>query len=344
MPFDPSTYQTPAGYRPKESTGLIDGRPAVEVINEMRAAQGQAPMLERIPTPPATAPASPSIDPSAYAPASPYGSPQPDRIQRYNAIKQYQNTMADKFGDMLTPELYVALGKKAEQEYEMLYPEKYATQIQDIPGTASVLVLTPDGKSQIVAKEKQGIDIPLEEFKMKVAKEQRDLEEKSGAKLEENKKALESAADTFSLIERIKTHPALSGNIGAVRGQHWLPFATGSKEFMALLNQLKGKNFLTAIQQMRGMGALSNTEGEAATKAVSALDTGMSEEAFISELTRLQDVVKRGQDNALQKLKALGVSPDDVQPGASTQSGQQADQKETIFTHIPGTTTLNPVK
>lgn len=154
MPFDPSTYQTPAGYRPKQSTGLIDGRPAVEVINEMRAAQGQAPMIERIPTPPVTAPTSPSIDPSAYAPASPYGSPQPDRIQRYNAIKQYQNSMADKFGDMLTPELYVELGKKAEQEYEMLYPEKYATQIQDIPGTASVLVLTPDGKSQIVAKEK----------------------------------------------------------------------------------------------------------------------------------------------------------------------------------------------
>jgi len=93
--------------------------------------------------------------------------------------------------------------------------------------------------------------------------------------------------------------PASFGSINPLTGK---PFAgTKAADFTAELQSLKAQTFLPAIQAMKGMGQLSNAEGEALTKAIGALDTSMSEEAFKASLERIKSDLMRYQERITGK-------------------------------------------
>lgn len=62
---------------------------------------------------------------------------------------------------------------------------------------------------------------------------------------------------------------------------------TNAADFMARLTTLKAQVFLPMVQSMKGMGALSNAEGEKLTAAIGALDTKQSEGEFKSSLNQV---------------------------------------------------------
>jgi len=72
---------------------------------------------------------------------------------------------------------------------------------------------------------------------------------------------------------------------------------TENKDFRGQLESLKSQVFLPAVQQIKGMGALSNAEGEKLTAAVAALDPDMSKTAFRNAM----GVVERYMTKGLQK-------------------------------------------
>jgi len=86
--------------------------------------------------------------------------------------------------------------------------------------------------------------------------------------------------------------------LGAVPG-------TENKDFRGQLESLKSQVFLPAVQQVKGMGALSNAEGEKLTAAVAALDADMSPKAFQNAL----GVVERYMQKGLQKGLASKAVP-----------------------------------
>lgn len=64
-----------------------------------------------------------------------------------------------------------------------------------------------------------------------------------------------------------------------------------ARTFDANLTAFKAQAFLPMVKQLQGMGALSNAEGDKLTAAIGALDPGMSEAAFKSNLeTILGDI------------------------------------------------------
>ena len=113
--------------------------------------------------------------------------------------------------------------------------------------------------------------------------------------------AFDRAIDTAT---RLKTHPGLSsavgfkGLTGGLLGG-WVVPGTDAADFSAELDAMKAQVFLPMVQSMKGMGALSNAEGEKLTAAIGALSTKQSEKQFTSSLNR---IIKD-----LQTYKARGM-------------------------------------
>jgi hypothetical protein len=70
------------------------------------------------------------------------------------------------------------------------------------------------------------------------------------------------------------------------------------------VNQLLSGGFLTAIDQLRGMGSLSNAEGQTATRAISRMDTATSTPAFLDALADYEAIVQIGRERAAARLEA----------------------------------------
>lgn len=117
----------------------------------------------------------------------------------------------------------------------------------------------------------------------------------------------QSALDAFDraigTADRLKKHPGLSSAVG-VKGLGggllggWVVPGTDAADFNAELDAMKAQVFLPMVQSMKGMGALSNAEGEKLTAAIGALSPKQSEGQFKASLNRiigdLQTYKKRG--------------------------------------------------
>jgi hypothetical protein len=98
--------------------------------------------------------------------------------------------------------------------------------------------------------------------------------------------------------------PGFSVSVGASvqPGFQFIP-GTDKATWMAKKEEVVGKTFLTAIESLKGMGALSDQEGRAATAAISRLNnTAQNEESYKAAVKELQDIVRRGVDRNAEKL------------------------------------------
>jgi hypothetical protein len=125
-----------------------------------------------------------------------------------------------------------------------------------------------------------------------------------------------NAENTLADINRLLTHPGLASNLG------WQGMAPNFPEGDAanakvLLDKIKGGSFLTAIQSMKGFGALSNQEGDKAQSAIAALGTKQSEAEFKKNLIEYANTIKRSVNTLSGKIGEPADYPDVAKAGAS---------------------------
>lgn len=118
-----------------------------------------------------------------------------------------------------------------------------------------------------------------------------------------------AADETLRFIDEVRNHPGIDMGTGASSVLNVVP-GTSGYDFQNRVNQLLSGGFLTAIDQLRGMGALSNAEGQTATRAISRMDTATSKEEFLAALADYERVVKEGRKRAAERIAA----PADVAP------------------------------
>lgn len=110
---------------------------------------------------------------------------------------------------------------------------------------------------------------------------------------------------TLDLIESLRNDPGLDANLGF---QSLVPNMPGgaAADAMAKIKQIVGKSFMQAFQTLKGGGQITETEGAAATNAISrmqaVLDERGSKEAFLEALREFEGAVKAGS----QKLQMNG--------------------------------------
>lgn len=113
---------------------------------------------------------------------------------------------------------------------------------------------------------------------------------------------ISSAETTLNYITSLRDHPGRAAGSGASSWMGSIP-GTDAREFQIEVERLKAGAFLTAIDQLKGMGALSNAEGQTATAAVAALDPNGTEEGFLKRLAEYEEIVNRGLERARKRLK-----------------------------------------
>lgn len=123
------------------------------------------------------------------------------------------------------------------------------------------------------------------------------------------------AQQMLDLIGQIKSDPALPSITGSWQGNlpAGIPLITGGQaggDLAVKIQQLQGQTFLTAIDQLRGMGALSNVEGTTAKEAVARLARAQSPEEYRWALTELEATVRGGLERAEAMLsQGTGAAP-----------------------------------
>lgn len=142
-----------------------------------------------------------------------------------------------------------------------------------------------------------------------LAAESRAIGEARGAATAGAPAEVQAADETLSFIDEVRNHPGLEQGTGMSSMFNVVP-GTSGYDFQNRVNQLLSGGFLTAIDQLRGMGALSNAEGQTATRAISRMDTATSKEEFLAALADYERVVKQGRERALSRI------PAEAAPGA----------------------------
>jgi hypothetical protein len=112
-----------------------------------------------------------------------------------------------------------------------------------------------------------------------------------------------TADTTLQLISELRSDPGLEIATGASSVFNVVP-GTPGYDFQNRLEQLLSGGFLTAIDQLRGMGALSNAEGQTATRAISRMDSATSTPAFLDALSDYEEVVRTGRERASKRIEA----------------------------------------
>lgn len=123
-----------------------------------------------------------------------------------------------------------------------------------------------------------------------------------------SKSTLDQAETALRYIDEIRNHEGLKAGTGFSSLLNIVPGTVG-RDFQARVDRLSGGAFLTAIDQLKGMGALSDTEGRAARDAVAALDTAQSEDAFLAALSDYERIVSAALERAQRSSRPAGGNP-----------------------------------
>lgn len=133
----------------------------------------------------------------------------------------------------------------------------------------------------------------------------------------------QSAQNALDLVDELRTDPNRERGTGKSAWLNSIP-ATAGYDYQTKVDQAKSGAFLTAIQQMRGMGALSNAEGSTATQAVTRMNTATTEKGFLDALDAYEKIVRQGLERAQKRMAPQGIQPPSPQGGGgATSSGVQ---------------------
>lgn len=118
---------------------------------------------------------------------------------------------------------------------------------------------------------------------------------------------INSANDLISSVEDVRNHPGRYSGKGSYDPRRFIA-GTDEFNFDQLMQKLKSQSFLSSVQQMRGLGALSDAEGKKITSALAALNPAMSRSEFEKQLNIVVSTMNRAKESAMKKISNLETS------------------------------------
>lgn len=136
---------------------------------------------------------------------------------------------------------------------------------------------------------------------------------------------------------KIKQHPGFNQAVGtsSIFKIQDIP-GTASHDFKLLINQSTGKQFLQEIEKMRGLGQLTEQEGQRLVDSASRMRTSSSEPAFIDAAREYQGTIEGVKSRLIEKTKKQYTLPSTMQLMGSRQQPAQPTQPRP-FNLTPGT-------
>lgn len=217
-------------------------------------------------------------DPYAAIGARPIGSSQTSSPQRAPTSREEENfvNLMAKYADMEADRQRLALEKRRLERLE-------ATPIPEGPKNLGQKL-----REQSVLKSGEALTGAATTARIKLPT------------------VADQAQAAFSAAEELVAHPGFEAAVGAPN-----PFkggfgplgtfpATPARNFISRLDNVTANVFTQAFETLKGAGAITEKEGETATKALANLGTLVSEAQFKRNLQVYLDTIKRGYDRTKQ--------------------------------------------
>jgi hypothetical protein len=190
------------------------------------------------------------------------------------------------------------LGKSGDAKQSVLPPGfSLARDPIKVEGPTGTTIIDPQTRQQVafIPKDVAG------------AAKSKEIGEAEGQALVNLPTTLATAETALKTIKQLEEHPGKK-NWGAFGVGAMLPDmpGTATRGFAALVDQVKGQNFMTAFQSLKGAGAITEQEGAKAEKAQARLDRAQSEADFDVALKDLKEVITAGMERARQKAGIKG--------------------------------------
>jgi hypothetical protein len=127
----------------------------------------------------------------------------------------------------------------------------------------------------------------------------------------------------LNTADRIMQNPELNSVIGTIQGRMPVLLNDQAQDAVALIETLGSQAFLSQIPNVKGMGALSNAEGEKLQNAFQNLGRVQSEKQFKENLKEAQRLLLKARQNVSTRYGVPETVPDT--PAAKPAEGKSID-------------------
>ena len=194
---------------------------------------------------------------------------------------------------------------KAYGEYNAY--EKLRTSTEAKNNQIPALQQAYNFQKQNIAVQKQAHSDAVELKRLTLMSQFSKLNAEQQDKLNEKKANLQGSLDSVTEMKTLtanirdimnKNPNMVTRAFGPVTSK-WIPTVTqNTADLEAMVGTLKSKEFLVAIQAMKGMGALSNAEGDKLESAVANLSMSQSPEQFRKNLNSIDEMANKSLKKA----------------------------------------------
>jgi hypothetical protein len=239
------------------------------------------------------------------------------------------------------PEGYV---EQKKQQY-MLLDKDYAERVlkgepEAMTGYQSAMVANKKEENRMrkieseIKREQLKIknetdQLKQQELQDKLDEKKANIEKAKVAKIQKDEDSIASVQTTVDTIDRLLEHPGLTSASGFQANFPTLS-GTDASDFELELETLQSQSFLSAINQMKGMGALSENEGKKLAGSIGAMSIDMGDEALKKELARIKETLQIAQVKMKNRMP-VSENSTNKEPEVTEQPEQQTTPDGTVI-------------
>lgn len=153
-------------------------------------------------------------------------------------------------------------------------------------------------------------DLKRQELELKVE----DMKQKRDSTVREKAAEVESARfnidNMLNTANRILKNPRLNDVVGTIEGRLPVVLSDQAQDAVALIETLGSQAFLSQIPNVKGMGQLSNAEGEKLQNALQNLGRVQSEKQFRENLQEATRLLNKARENVSMRFGVPETAPD----------------------------------
>lgn len=153
-------------------------------------------------------------------------------------------------------------------------------------------------------------DLKRQELELKVD----EMKQKRDSSVREKAAEVESARfnidNMLNTSQRILNNPSLNSVIGTMQGRAPVFLSDEAQDAVALIETLGSQAFLSQIPNVKGMGQLSNAEGDKLQNSLQNLSRVQSEKQFRENLQEATRLLKKARENVSMRFGVPETAPD----------------------------------
>ena len=176
------------------------------------------------------------------------------------------------------------------------------------------------------AAAREGNALKRQELSIQVQAAQQRLDQTLRDKVADTESAATSIDNSLNTIQRIKSNKSLDSVLGTWQGRTDAYFNDEASDAIALIETLGSQAFLSQAANLKGMGALSNAEGEKLQSALTNLSRKQSEGQFRANLDEASRLLTKGRET-LAKRTGVPVGRPDTPAAPGTRPALSSFQR-----------------